>query len=83
MAQNDINSLSLEALDDCNAIRSYLELLTIALEQSDLDPRKVNNRVNLLLNVYLQNIEPCFERIELNLEEIRKLSVCAIATAKN
>ena len=73
MSQN-LHSTTVAALDELHSLIRLQELLEIALEQlprADLAPEERQARTVLLIISYLQQVKPCLENIEVELEEIR------------
>lgn len=73
MSQN-LHSTTVAALDELHALIGLQELLDIALEQvqrADLAPEERRARTVLLIISYLEQVKPCLENIEVELEEIR------------
>ena len=73
MSQN-LHSATVVALDELHLLIGLQELLEIALEQlqrADLAPEERQARTVLLIISYLQQVKPCLENIEVELEEIR------------
>jgi ubiquinone biosynthesis protein COQ9 len=82
MSQN-LHSTTVAALDELHSLIKLQELLDIALEQlqrADLAPEERRARTVLLIVSYLEQVKPCMENIEVELEEIRactpKLNNC-------
>lgn len=82
MSQN-LHSTTVAALDELHSLIGLQELLDIALEQlqrADLAPEERRARTVLLIVSYLEQVKPCLENIEFELEEIRafapKLNNC-------
>jgi ubiquinone biosynthesis protein COQ9 len=73
MSQN-LHSTTVAALDELYALIGLQELLDIALEQlqrADLAPEEKRARTVLLIISYLEQVKPCLENIEVELEEVR------------
>ncbi|BAZ31158.1 hypothetical protein NIES4074_36300 [Cylindrospermum sp. NIES-4074] len=63
MAQNESKSHLLVCFaDQVNLIRDYQEIIKIALEQAE---KGESNRAMMLIDLYLQQIEPCLETLEI------------------
>jgi len=72
MAKN-LNSLSIQALDELNRIQTLQDLLEIYLEQGEELPEKRAARAELLVNSYVCQMELHLGELKLSLERIRKL----------
>lgn len=73
MSQN-LHSTTVAALDELHSLIGLQELLDIALEQLqrvDLAPEERRARTVLLIMSYLEQVKPCLENIEVELDEIR------------
>ena len=73
MSQN-LHSTTVAALDELHSLIGLQELLEIVLEQlqrADLAPEERQARTVLLIISYLQQVKPCLNNIEVELEEIR------------
>jgi ubiquinone biosynthesis protein COQ9 len=82
MSQN-LHSATVAAIDELHSLIGLQQLLEIALEQlqrADLAPEERRARTALLIISYLEQVKPCLENIEVELEEIRafapKLNNC-------
>lgn len=74
MAQEELQSLLLNIIDEYEAIENYQEMLQIAIEQMDCSDCRTLNRVKLLLSSYLSNVEPHFEKIQHHIKRRDKLN---------
>ena len=73
MSQN-LHSTTVAVLDELHSLIRLQELLEIALEQlqrADLAPEERRARTVLLIISYLEQVKPCLENIEVELEQIR------------
>ena len=69
-----LHSTAVAAINELHALIGLQELREIALEQlqrADLAPEKRQARTGLLIISYLEQVKPCLENIEVELEEIR------------
>lgn len=64
-------SSTLAALDALDQVLSLQELVRLALEEFDDQDKRVEERVGLLLSVYLYVVEEHFEELESNLKDIQ------------
>lgn len=73
MSQN-LHRTTVAALDELHTLIGLQQLLEIALEQlqrADLVPEERRARTVLLIISYLEQVKPCLENIEVELEQIR------------
>ena len=73
MSQN-LHSTTVAALDELHSLVKLQELLEIALEQlqrADLATEEKRARTVLLIISYQEQVKPCLNNIEVELEEIR------------
>jgi len=73
MSKKVIGRLTAQALDELDKIERLQELLNIGLEQVE-EPYDIRvRRVELLLVIYVKDIEPHFDDLKLALERLRQL----------
>lgn len=74
MAQNDINSLILAAIDENNHLKQSRILLDIAVEQLQRkESPKTLERIEVLLDNYVADYNCHFEELETILRRLKKL----------
>jgi hypothetical protein len=78
MSENPIYS-AIRALDEFDRIYQLQQLLHICINELDSVPAQVDSvssksvtRIDLLISIYLSEIEPHFEELKFNLETIIK-----------
>ncbi len=73
MAENltAVVSSAIAALDALNEVLTLQELIRIALEEFDHQGKKTEQRVDMLLSIYLCLVEEHFEELSLNLTSIQ------------
>ena len=76
MAQNDINSLILAAMDENNHLKQSRILLDIAVEQLQRkESPETLERIEVLLDKYLSSYNCHFEQLEMFLKQLRKATL--------
>ena len=75
MAQNDINSLILAAINENNHLKQSRILLDIAVEQfENKESSKTLERIEVLLHEYVSSYNCHFEELQGILNRLRKLT---------
>lgn len=76
MAQNEINSLILAAMDENNHLKQSRILLDIAVEQLAFkDSSQTFERIEVLLNEYVSSYDHHFDELQAILYRLRKATL--------
>ncbi len=76
MAQNDINSLILAAMDENNHLKQSRILLDIAVEQLQRkESPETLERIEVLLDEYISSYNCHFEQLQMFLKQLKKVTL--------
>lgn len=83
MAEKNLMTLTIHALNYLARLKDLQELIEIALEQDQEPPEKRYSRMGLLLDLYRPAVDLCISELEFALEQSRKLVGATSAHEQN